>query len=150
MSKNNACNMEIENPTNTPVKVGASGTNTHTMPAGPATLATAAPVQTDQSASRAKNTTYTNSDATHAIHVVVTGRCVITTLSGVTTMQGKSDSSTPPTTAVSGIVGIQAGLLGEDNSFEVSFWVAPSMKYRVDTVETTGTVTIGKWFETVF
>ena len=74
-------------------------------------------------------------------------RCVISAAPGQAFVQGKADTSTPPTTEASGIVGIQAGLLGENNSHEVNFYVLPGNKYRIDKTEVTGTVTLGKWFE---
>mgnify|MGYP001590155362 FL=1 len=102
---------------------------------------------TDATASRALNTTYTNSDASRSILVVATVRCAISLAGGNAYVQAKSDSSTPPTTVVSGLVGIEAGLLSEDNSFTISFLIAPSMKYRIDASATNGTCVLGKWFE---
>lgn len=49
----------------------------------------------------------------------------------------------------SGIVGIQVGLLAEDNRVEVSFYVRPENKYRIDSTTVNGTVTLGNWFETL-
>lgn len=108
----------------------------------------AARLQTNVTASRAKNTTYTNNSG-GTMTVRATFRCVITLAAGTATVQGKSDSATPPVTIASGIVGIQAGLLNEDNSALVSFSVANLAKYRIDTAETNGTVTLGAWFEEV-
>src|SRR5881396_769218 len=71
---------------------------------------------TDATASRALDTTYTN--GARALLVCATVRCVASLAGGTATAQGKSDTSNPPTTVVSGICGIQAGLLGEDNSFQ--------------------------------
>ena len=103
--------------------------------------------QFDVTASRALNTTYTNSDSVRTLHVTATVRCAISVAAGQAFVQGKADTSTPPTTEASGIVGIQAGLLSEDNSHEVNFYVLPGNKYRIDSTAVTGTVTLGKWFE---
>jgi hypothetical protein len=65
-------------------------------------------------------------------------------------VQAKSDGTGTPTTIASGIVGIQTGLMGEDNSFQISFTVAAGMNYRLDTVSINGTVVLGEWFETTF
>lgn len=115
------------------------------------TVASAAITATDQTASRALNTTYTNPYADRSILVVVSCRCVITLAGGRADARAKSDTSTPPTTVVSGAVGIQSGLLNEDNAGHLVFVVpaGATQNYRVDTVETNGTVAIGKWFEYV-
>jgi len=99
-------------------------------------------------ASRALNTTYSG-NANKALLILATVRCAITLALGVATMQAKQDTSTPPTTIASGIVGIQAGLLNEDNSFQLMFAVpkGTNQKYRIDSVGTNGTVTLGNWFE---
>ncbi|MBU1067050.1 hypothetical protein KKE60_04655, partial [Patescibacteria group bacterium] len=81
--------------------------------------------QFDVTASRALNTTYTNSDSVRTLHVTATVQCAISVVAGQAFVQGKADTSTPPTTEASGIVGIQAGLLGENNSHEVNFYVLP-------------------------
>jgi hypothetical protein len=105
--------------------------------------------RTDVTVSRALNTTYTNSDTNRTLHVIATVGCVITVAAGTAFAQGKADTSTPPVTAASGIVGIQAGLLGEDNSYEVNFYVMPLEKYRIDSTAVNGTTTLGNWFETL-
>ncbi len=100
---------------------------------------------------RVLGTTYTNSSATHGILVMATVRCAATSPDGVATAQAKQDTSTPATTVASGIVGIQDGLLAEDVTVQLVFWVPPgtSQKYQIDKVETNGTVTLGSWFELV-
>lgn len=103
--------------------------------------------QVNRTASRALNTTYTNSSA-RSLMVTVTARCAITVAAGNAYLQGVSDGAAPPTTIASGVVGVQSGLLGEDNSVQVSFVVAPGMNYRVNSSATNGTVTLGEWFET--
>lgn len=100
----------------------------------------------DATAARAFNTTYTNA-AAYSIEVMATVRCVITLAAGSATIQGKSDADTPPVTPVSGVVGIQAGLLDEDNTHQISFVVAPGANYRIDSVVANGTATLGKWLE---
>jgi hypothetical protein len=104
------------------------------------------PTQINQTASRALNTTYTNTGS-RSLMVHATVRCAISLASGNAYVQAKSDSSTPPTTVASGIVGIQNGLLNEDNTFQIFFVVAPGMKYRIDTSTANGTCTLGEFFE---
>jgi hypothetical protein len=101
----------------------------------------------DVTASRALDTTYTNADS-RTMTVRATVRCIVTVAGGNAYVQGKSDAADPPTTAASGIVGIEAGLLSENNSFEIVFDVAPGMKYRIVSSVTNGTATKGNWFET--
>jgi hypothetical protein len=107
-----------------------------------------APTTTNATASRALNTTYTNATS-RTLLVAATVRCVVTVAAGSATVQGKSDAAAPPTTAVSGLVGIQAGLLNEDNTHQVTFAVAPGKNYRLDSALTDGTATLGSWFETL-
>lgn len=103
---------------------------------------------TNITASRALNTTYTNSDPTRTLQIKVGVRCQITLATGIAYAQSKSDTATPPVTISSPIVGIQAGLAGEDNNFEIVSDVEPSKKYRVDsTTDANGTVTLDSWFE---
>lgn len=103
----------------------------------------------DLTASRALNTTYTNSDPTRTLHVEATVRCAITLAGGNAYVQGKAEvTAGVPAAVASGIVGIEAGLLNEDNSPQVSFYVMPGEKYRIDSSVANGTTTLGKWFET--
>lgn len=104
----------------------------------------------NQTASRALDTSYTNGDSYHSMLVIVTLRCAITLAGGVAKTVAKSDGSTPPTTAVSGSVGIEAGLLGEDNTFQLSFVVKPVDIYKLVTTQTNGTVTVEFWGEMLF
>lgn len=104
-----------------------------------------APTQTDVTGTRALNTTYTN--ATRSIMVMATIRCAVTLAGGNAYVQGKSDTATPPTVAATGLVGIQAGLLGEDNTFQVCFTVAAGKTYIITSATTNGTTTLGSWFE---
>lgn len=103
-------------------------------------------VQTNATASRALNTTYTNSGTTSLL-VMAYVRCAVTLAGGNAYTQAKSDTATPPTTIATGLVGIQAGLLGEDNSFQMTFIVAAGKTYRIDSSATNGTTTLGAWFE---
>lgn len=104
----------------------------------------------DVTGSRALNTTYANPSATRALIVMVTARCVATLTNGAATMQGKMDTTATPSTIASGIVGIEAGLLALDETFQLVFTVpaGTANKYRVDSATSNGTVTLGKWFET--
>ena len=103
--------------------------------------------QIDVTNSRSLNTTYINNDPNRTMHVVATIRCTITLLSGNAYAQGKSDSSTPPTTEASGIVGVEVGVVST-SVFELSFYVLPGKNYIINKSETNGTVAIVKWFET--
>lgn len=103
-------------------------------------------VITDVSASRALDTTYANA-STSVLLVQMTVRCAVTLAGGNAYAQAKMDTATPPTVIASGKVGIEAGLLGEDNSFQLSFLVNPGGTYLVASAATNGTVTLGKWFE---
>ncbi len=78
-------------------------------------------------------------------------QCTITVLNGKAYVQGIAEISVgDPTAVASGIVGIQLGLLNENNSFPVDFYVMPGEKYRINsTIDGTGTVTLGSWFETL-
>lgn len=97
-------------------------------------------------ATRALDTTYTNlSTSTLLVHLTM--RCAVTLAGGNAYAQAKMDTATPPTVAASGLVGIQAGLVGEDNTFQLVFLVNPGGTYIVSTSTTNGTVTLGKWFE---
>src|SRR4030067_298173 len=98
-------------------------------------------------ASRALNTTYTNPSPDRSLLVMATVRCAITVAAGNAYVQGKVDTSTPPTTVASGIVGIHAGVLNEDNTFQICFVVSQGMNYRIDSAVTNGTVILGTWFE---
>lgn len=108
-------------------------------------------MQVDVTGQREKNTTYTNTNTNgNGMMILSTWRCTVTTLGGVATAQAKSDTASPPTEIASGVVGVQAGLLNEDNTFQLAFFVEPGATYRVDTVETAGVVTKDKWFEVYF
>ena len=105
---------------------------------------------TDQTGSRALDTTYTNSDTYRSMLVVVTLRCAVTVATGAAWVIAKSDSSTPPTTAVSGNVGIETGLLNEDITVQLTFVVAPGKTYKLISTQTNGTVTMQFWGEMLF
>ena len=74
-------------------------------------------------------------------------RCAVTLAGGNAYVQAKMDTATPPTVIASGLIGIEAGLLGEDNSFQVSFLANPGGTYILVSSATNGTVTLGAWFE---
>ena len=105
---------------------------------------------TDQTGSRALDTTYTNSDANSSMLVIVSFHCNISVAAGAAYVIAKSDASSPPTTAVSGKVGIENGLLNEDSSVQISFIVAPGKNYKLISTQTNGTVVIGFWGEMLF
>lgn len=98
---------------------------------------------------RALNTTYANSRS-GSILVTASVRCAITLAAGSAYVIAKSDSATPPVTAATGKVGIEVGLLNEDNTAQISFVVAAGMNYRIDSTVANGTATLGDWRETAF
>lgn len=102
--------------------------------------------QSNVTSSRLKNTTYTNTSY-RPLLVHCTWSCAITTGGGSVFIIPKSDSASPPTTQVAGAVGINAGLLNDSVLVQQVFIVAAGMNYRIDTTETNGTATLGKWFE---
>lgn len=101
----------------------------------------------DLTASRAKDTVYLNG-SNNSILVMATFRCLITVAAGNAYVQAKSDSLAAPTTVVSGKVGIEAGLLNEDNTFQIVFIVSAGAYYNIVSAVTNGTVTLGRWMET--
>lgn len=167
MATNNSVNLQVTNNvdgflaaggttqrsltiTGSNIIVTGSGTNEYTFPVASCTLASAGKGVTDVTASRALNSTYSNLTTASSMLVMVTSRCAISLASGVAWMQAKSDTATNPSTVVSGIVGIQAGLLNEDNSYQVVFPVGTSSYYSVSTSTSNGSVTLGRWVELVF
>lgn len=100
-------------------------------------------------ASRALATTYANG-GTSSLLCMVTVRCAVTLAAGSAWVQAKADTSSPPTTVVSGIVGIENGLLNEDNSFMCVFVVGTSLNYRVDTTNSNGSTSLNNWMEMQF
>ena len=130
--------------------ITGSGTNEYTFPVSSCTIASAGKGVTDVTASRALNTTYSNLTTASSMLVMMTGRCATTLAGGTAYMQALSDTATNPTTVISGIIGIQSGLLSEDNSFQVIFPVGTSSYYRVVSSATNGTVTLGRWYELTF
>lgn len=103
---------------------------------------------TDVSSSRAVDTTYQN--ANYALMVMATFKCIVTVAGGNSYVQAKSDSSSPPTTVASGKVGIETGLLNENNTFQLVFIVNPGAYYKVTTAVTNGSVTLEQWMEIPF
>ena len=116
------------------------------LPVGTATILVSCGGRTATTPTRALNTTYTNA-STSTLLVQATVRCAVTLAGGNAYVQAKMDTATPPTVIASGLVGIQAGLLGEDNSFQVSFLANPGGTYILVSSATNGTVTLGAWFE---
>ena len=129
--------------------VTATGNSTYYFSNSSGFLAFAHKGINNVTASRALATTYA-SGGTSSLLCMVTVRCAITLVNGSAWVQAKADTSSPPTTVASGIVGIQNGLLNEDNSYICVFAVGTSLNYRVDTTNANGTTTLGNWFEMVF
>ena len=123
---------------------GDQGEQGEQGPPGPAVAALK--MFADQTSARAIDTTYTNL-ATTSLLVMATVRCNISLAGGTSTAQAKMDYASPPTTIATGLVGIQAGLLSEDNTFQIVFAVNPGAQYRIDSATANGTTILGKWFE---
>lgn len=102
--------------------------------------------RTPTTPTRALATTYTNS-STSTLLVHLTIRCAITVAGGEAYAQALMDTAAPPTTPATGLVGIQVGLVDEDNTFQMVFLVNPGGTYRVNSTATDGSVTLGTWFE---
>lgn len=100
----------------------------------------------DKTASRALNTTYTNQQQV-TIMVMASVRCSTTLGAGVAYVTALMDTASPPTVPASGPIGIEVGLLGENNSHQVTFAVNPGGTYRIASTTVTGTVVLGRWFE---
>lgn len=123
--------------------------NTYTFPSGSCVLASAMPSYINQTAGRALNTTYANSNSNRSILVIASVRCAISSASGDAYFQAKSDQSTPPSGVASGIIGTQTGLLNSNNTYEITFAVASGTgtNYRIDTTTNNGTTTLNSWYE---
>ncbi len=102
----------------------------------------------DVSSSRAIDTVYRNPN--FALLVMATFKCVVTVAGGNAYAQAKSDSLATPTTLASGKVGIETGLLNENNTFQLVFVVNPGANYKVATATTNGSVTLEQWIEIPF
>ena len=102
------------------ISIVAGGSNSYLFPAlTTCTLASSNKVQTSQVDNRAFNGTYSNLSTSSCLMVMATGRCVITLAGGNAYMQAKVDTANPPTVTATGLIGIQTGLLNEDNSFQI-------------------------------
>ena|SRR3990167_6237407 len=129
--------------------VTANNSNTYFFPTSAGTLSLAHKSFTDVTGSRALATTYANG-GTASLLCFVNVRCAITVAAGSAWFQAIADNGAPPTTVVSGVVGIQSGLLSEDNTFMCLFVVGTSLNYRVNTTNSNGTTTLNSWFEMPF
>lgn len=134
--------------TNNTLDIGvvAGNNNNYVFPTSSGTLALTHKNIVNATASRALATTYANG-ATSTLLCMVSVRCAITVASGSAWVQAKADGSSPPTTVMSGIVGIQNGLLNDDITAMCVFTVGTSLNYRVDTTNSNGTTVLGSWFE---
>lgn len=102
----------------------------------------------DVTASRAFNTTYTNSGSgVKSVMAMVCGRCVITLAAGSSFLQAFADAGGTPSTVASGVVGIESGLLNEDNTYQLCFVATNGLNYRVNATTANGTLTLERWFE---
>lgn len=139
--------MARQNVVNTDIT--AKGSNVYYFSTSSGALALTHKDYQNRTASRALATTYANG-ATSSLLCMISVRCAITLANGSAWVQAKADTSSPPTTIVSGIIGIQDGLLNENNSYICVFAVGTSLNYRVDTTNANGTTTLGSWFEMQF
>ena len=128
------------------IGVTAGNNNNYYFPTSSGTLALTHKNIVNATASRALATTYANG-GTSALLCMVSVRCAITLAAGSAWVQAVADNAGPPTAIASGIIGIQNGLLSEDNSFLCMFVVGTSLNYRVDTINSNGSTTLGSWFE---
>lgn len=128
------------------IGITSGNNNNYYFPTSSGTLALAHKNIVNATASRALATTYANG-GTSALLCMVSVRCAVTLAAGSAWVQAKADTASPPTTVVSGIVGIENGLLNEDNSFMCVFAVGTSLNYRVDTANANGSTTLGNWIE---
>jgi len=103
----------------------------------------------NRTASRALGTVYTNPNTSRALLIMATVRCAISVAAGYAYVQAFSDASATPTAAASGKVGIEVGLLNEDNTFQVTFIVRANEKYKITATTSNGTCTLGNWTEVV-
>lgn len=131
------------------VDLTAGGSNLYYFPAlTTCTIASANKVYTLPT--RALNTTYANSSTASSLMVMATVRCAVTLAAGTAYVQGRSDSANPPTISCSGIVGIQAGLLNEDNTYQICFVVGTNTNYIITSVASNGSCVLGQWYELIF
>ena len=117
---------------------------------GAGALSWAAPVTiSDVTSARALDTTYANAYSNKAVLVFATVKCSTTGLGGSATATPKASTSSPPTVAMGGTVGLASGLLNEVNSFQICFPVSAgsAMNYRIDSTSGNGTVSLTAWFE---
>jgi len=107
-------------------------------------------VALNQTASRALGGVVTNNSSVRSMLVIVSARCSTGAGAGSATIQAFADTISPPVTAQSGIIGLNANpVLGEDNTFQISFIVHPLYKFMVTATTTgTGAVVLDAWFET--
>jgi hypothetical protein len=141
MSNQNSLNLDI----------ALGGGNKYYFPAlSTCTLASTNKSYTSQAGSRLLNTVYANTSTATSLMVMATVRCAISATTGTAYVQALADTSSPPTTSASGIVGIQAGLNGEDNTYQLCFVVGTNTNYIVTSTNSSGTTTLGSWYELIF
>lgn len=105
-------------------------------------------IPVNQTALRALDSTFTNSDQTRSLMVMVTVRCTLTAANGTATLQLNADTASPPVTIVAGVIGFTGvGLNGESMQLQLVGIVQPGLNYRAVTVTANGTVTLNNWFE---
>ncbi len=107
------------------------------------------PVPANVTLSRALGTVYQNTSL-RSIFVTATFRTVTTNNNGVATIQGFSDASVTPTTAVTGALGVNANTNKADISITISFFVLPSKYYKIVSTTSSGSNTLLTWVEVTF
>jgi hypothetical protein len=106
-------------------------------------------IPVDVTTSRLLDTTYTNNSKTRTLQIKVYVRCVNGAGIGISRIFVVADTSTPPTTLVSGFVGLNPALPNESNNFQIVADIAPGLNYRVNSfLFLNGSIFLDEWFET--
>jgi hypothetical protein len=132
------------------VSFTGSDNNTITLSRGITyTPANMVAVFNNQTSNRALGTIYQNTNPS-SLEVIVSALCTVTA-AGSAYLQGISDLSSTPSTAVSSYAGIPTTTVTNLAIYGVlSFYVAPNAYYKVATTLSNGTVVLDKWFEATF
>jgi hypothetical protein len=92
-------------------------------------------------------TTVYKNNSGRTIAVNLSARSTITSGGGTGFIEAESDATTTPVVIVAS-AGIQAGVNGQDNDYELSFFVNAAENYTFAVTATNATITYGHWFET--
>lgn len=135
------------------VTLVSGGANTYRYPVvGSCTLANASLTITDQTANRSIDETYVNPSDTQSI-LVMANLLFDTTGGGRSiSVQAKGDTNSPPTTPLSGEVGVTDTTNDVIYALQICFVVpaGSTQRYRLERVLTAGVATLQSWFEYTF